>query len=64
MNDTFSLFSSKIYVDWSKSSDDLILRDIPGEITSIGYQRVQNLNQNISIITKFKNLDIKIEHQA
>ena len=64
LNDTFSLFSSKIYVDWSKSSDDLILRDIPGEITSIGYQRVQNLNQNISIITKFKNLDIKIEHQA
>jgi LPS-assembly protein len=64
LNDTFSFFSSQIYVDWSKSSDDLILRDIPGEITTIGYQRIQNLNQNISIVTKFKNLEMKVEHQA
>ena len=38
-----------IDVDWSKSSDSLVLRDLPGDITSIGNQREQNLKQNIKI---------------
>ena len=48
--DKFSYGSSSINIDWSKSSDGLVLRDIPGDITSIGYQRIQNLNQNFSLI--------------
>jgi LPS-assembly protein len=55
---------STINIDWSKSSDDLVLRDIPGDITSIGYRRIQNLNQNVSIKTRFKNTKLTIEHQA
>ena len=46
----FLMASSSINIDWSKSSDGLVLRDIPGDITSIGYQRIQNLNQNFSLI--------------
>ena len=32
-------------VNWSKTSDSLVLRDIPGDITSIGDQRAQSLMQ-------------------
>ena len=46
--DKFSFDSSSIDINWSKSSDGLVLRDIPGDITSIGYQRIQNLNQSFS----------------
>ena len=53
-----------INIDWSKSSDGLVLRDIPGEITSIGYQRIQNLNQNFSLNTQFNNSFLTIEHQG
>ncbi|MBU28402.1 MAG: hypothetical protein CMD30_03445 [Flavobacteriales bacterium] len=63
-NDELNLNHSTINIDWSKSSDDLVLRDIPGDITSIGYRRIQNLNQNISIKTRFKNTKLTIEHQA
>ena len=55
-NDVLNLNDSTINIDWSKSSDDLVLRDIPGDITSIGYRRIQNLNQNISFQTRFKNI--------
>jgi LPS-assembly protein len=51
-------------VNWSKTSDSLVLRDIPGDITSIGDQRAQNLMQNISINTAINNLSIKLEHQG
>jgi LPS-assembly protein len=37
--DKFSLGSSFIDVNWSKSSDGLVLRDIPGDITSIGFSK-------------------------
>ena len=50
-------------VNWSKTSDSLVLRDIPGDITSIGDQRAQNLMQNISINAAINNLSIKLEHQ-
>ena len=51
-------------VNWSKTSDSLVLRDIPGDITSIGDQRAQNLMQNISINADINNLSIKLEHQG
>ena len=35
-------------VDWAKTSDSLVLRDIPGDITSIGNQRKQNLKQHFT----------------
>jgi LPS-assembly protein len=63
-NDVLNLNHSTINIDWSKSSDDLILRDIPGDLTSFGNRRIQNLNQNISIQTRFKNTELTIEHQA
>ena len=63
-NDELNLNHSTINIDWSKSSDGLVMRDIPGDITSIGYRRIQNLNQNVSIETKFKNTKLTIEHQA
>ena len=62
--DKFTYDSSFINIDWSKSSDDLVLRDIPGDITSIGYQRIQNLNQNFSFNTQFNNSFLTIEHQG
>ena len=62
--DKFSYGLSSINIDWSKSSDGLVLRDIPGDITSIGYQRIQNLNQNFSLDTQFNNSFLTIEHQG
>ena len=62
--DTFEHQSTKINLDWSKVSDSLFLRDIPGDITSIGYQRIQNLSQNFSLSKVFKHASIKIEHQG
>lgn len=62
--DAYSFNNLYLNIDWSKSSDPLTLRDIPGDITSIGYERIQNLNQNISFSKKFKNTLLKIEHQA
>ena len=53
-----------VNVDWSKTSDSLVLRDLSGEITSIGSEREQNLNQNISINGSFKNFDIRVMHQG
>ena len=51
-------------VDWAKASDSLILRDIPGDITSIGNQRAQNLKQNISLNGVIGDLRIKFRHQG
>ena len=52
------------YVDWSKASDSLVLRDISGEISSIGSERKQNLKQNVEINGAFKNFEIKVAHQG
>ena len=62
--DKFSFDSSSIDINWSKSSDGLVLRDIPGDITSIGYQRIQNLNQSFSFSTQFRNSSLSINHQG
>ena len=64
ITDTFNLESSKVYIDWSKASDSLVLRDIPGDITSIGEQRKQNLNQSLLVSSKFNNLTIDIGRQG
>ena len=40
------------------------MRDISGEITSIGSQREQNLRQNISINGIYKNFEFKISHNG
>ena len=42
----------------------MFLRDIPGDITSIGYQRIQNLNQSFSFSKQFRNSSLTIEHQG
>jgi len=52
------------YIDWSKASDSLVLRDISGEISSIGSERKQNLKQNVEINGIFKNIEIKVAHQG
>ena len=51
-------------LDWSKSSDSLLLRDIPGDITSIGNQREQNLKQNIKINSNFRNFKVQISQEG
>ena len=51
-------------VDWSKSSDNLVLRDIPGDITSIGNQREQNLKQNIKINSSIGNFIVQISQEG
>ena len=53
-----------IDLDWSKSSDSLVLRDVPGEITSIGNQREQNLKQNIQINGVFNNFQISVSQEG
>ena len=53
-----------IDINWARASDSLILRDIPGDITSIGNQRAQNLKQNISFNGAIDNLKIKFKHQG
>ncbi len=53
-----------VNVDWSKASDSMVLRDISGEITSIGNERAQNLNQNIAINGVIGDFRIKVEHQG
>ena len=51
-------------IDWSKTSDSLVLRDIPGEITTIGKERAQNLKQTIVINSVYNNLSFKLEHEG
>ena len=53
-----------VNIDWAKASDSLILRDIPGDITSIGNQRAQNLKQNVSLNGAIGDLRIKVRHQG
>ena len=64
IQDSLMLNKTSIFIDWAKASDGLVLRDIPGDITSIGNQRAQNLSQNFLIETKLKNTILTLEHQA
>ena len=65
LNDTYGN-DNKFWVsiNWAKASDSLVLRDISGDITSIGSQRAQNLEQNISINSVVGNLAVTFEHQG
>jgi LPS-assembly protein len=54
----------EVNVNYSKASDAMVLRDITGEITSIGGQRDHYLNQNVIVSSYYKNLTIDIEHQG
>jgi Organic solvent tolerance protein. len=51
-------------LDWSKASDSLVLRDIPGEIITIGTERAQNLQQSLVINSVYNNLSFKLEHEG
>jgi len=50
-------------INWSKASDSLVLRDIRGEISSIGSERKQSLNQNITLSASYENLLIRIQQK-
>ena len=64
LNKTSGINFGEILIDWAKASDAMVLRDIPGEITSIGLQRDHYLSQNIIISSRFNNLAIELEHQG
>ena len=64
LNKTSGINFGEILIDWAKASDAMVLRDIPGEITSIGLQRDHYLSQNIIISSRFNNLAIEVEHQG
>ena len=64
LNKTSGINFAEIVIDWAKASDAMVLRDIPGEITTIGLQRDHYLNQNIIISSRFNNLVVKVEHQG
>jgi len=62
--DSFQTNTFNGSIDWSKASDSMVLRDLPGDIVALGNQRSENLNQNIKIESSFGGLDISIRHQA
>ena len=64
LNKTSGINFGEILIDWAKASDAMVLRDIPGEITTIGLQRDHYLSQNIIISSRFNNLAIELEHQG
>ena len=65
LNDTYGNDNKfRVSINWAKASDSLVLRDISGDITSIGSQRAQNLEQNISINSVVGNLAVTFEHQG
>ncbi len=64
LRDKLEYSNSSLQINWSKASDSLFFRDIPGEITSIGGERNQILNQSISFYTKLNNLSINISHDG
>ena len=64
ISDELRFQSTKFNLNWSKASDSLFLRDVPGDITSIGSQRIQNLSQNFAISRQFNKAYLRIEHQG
>lgn len=64
-NDNFSIGdSSNIAFEWSKASDSMVLRDIPGDIVALGNQRAENLIQNVVFQSNFEDIDLTISHLA
>ena len=48
------------YIDWSKSSDSMMLLDLPSSITNIADQRDHYLNQTFSMNLFSKNLSVSL----
>lgn len=64
LEDSFQYKNYFGYLDWSKSSDQMVLRDIPGENISIGNQRSENLAQTLFFKASYSNLDISLKHEG
>jgi LPS-assembly protein len=64
LEDSFEYKNYIGYLDWSKSSDQMVLRDIPGENVSIGNQRSENLPQTLFFKASYSNLDISLKHEG
>ena len=60
INDGFDLDKVHINVNWSKASDDMVLKDIPGEITNVGKRQEYVLPQfiNVEYVNKFFKANI------
>ena len=64
LNKASGINFGEIVINWAEASDAMVLRDIPGEITSVGLQRDHYLNQNITISSRFNNLAMEVEYQG
>ena len=62
INDAFDFNKVQINVNWSKASDDMVLRDIPGEITNIGNRYDYVLPQIINLKYADKSFKANIYH--
>ena len=62
INDAFDFNKVQININWSKASDDMVLRDIPGEITSIGNRYDYVLPQFINLKYSSKAFKANIYH--
>lgn len=58
------LFNFKTYIDWSKSSDSMVLLDLPSSITNIANQRDHYLNQTFSMNFLSQNLSFSFNREG
>ena len=58
------LSNFKTYIDWSKSSDSMVLLDLPSSITNIANQRDHYLNQTFSMNFLSKNLSFSFSREG
>ncbi len=61
-NRQLSKFST--YIDWSKSSDSMVLLDLPSSITNIANQRDHYLNQTFSMNFISKNFYVSLSREG
>ena len=54
----------KTAIDWAKSSDSMVLLDLPSSLTNIANQRDHYLKQSVSINMLVKNFSINIARQG
>jgi LPS-assembly protein len=52
------------FIDWAKSSDSMVLRDLPSSLTRIANQRDHYLTQSISVNMLLNNLSINFARQG
>ena len=58
------LSNFETYIDWSKSSDSMVLLDLPSSITNIANQRDHYLNQTFSANFLSKNLSLSLSREG